>query len=393
VSNLPKGSTGKLSRSRLADALPDVRRVVPAGSMLEFQIARIWQGLIRRADFGVEDNFFGLGGDSFLALKMLAQVETFTGQSIPPYLFGVKPTIHELANVIMQRIPATEELVTCAQLGTGTPLFYCHGDFLTRGFYAARLANLLGRDQSVYLLHPFRDSELTSDMSMETMARAYVPHVLAGQPNGAFRFAGFCNGGLLAWEIAHQIAAAGRRVESVVLVDTPSFNAWPIFRGANHVLSWIGGITSKTMGKTLDMRMVWELARRIDRYVFDLRDLASKKDCGAFVNGGQPDDLRLEWQAAAIKSASKFLPIMTSYIPPKIDTAIFCALSQEQRRKKEYSPFAWRRLAREVHYQQISGEHHNCVTIHLHELADLLRDVLSDAHPKSNTRPVVTEKI
>ena len=34
------------------------------------------------------------------------------------------------------------------------------------------------------------------------------------QPRGQFRLSGYCNGGLLAWEIAHRLHHAGREIES-----------------------------------------------------------------------------------------------------------------------------------------------------------------------------------
>src|SRR5262249_27451376 len=47
-------------------------------------------------------------------------------------------------------------------------------------------------------------------------------------------------------------------------------------------------------------------------------------------------------------------------------------------RKIEFSQSCWRDLASEVHCEQISGGHHNCVTTHLSELADLLRPLLEE---------------
>jgi len=94
VSDLPRGSTGKISRSNLATAVANqVRAAIPPGSMLEFQIAEIWQGLLGRTDLGVDDDFFELGGDSLLATNMIVEVETATGQRIPRSSLGAASTI------------------------------------------------------------------------------------------------------------------------------------------------------------------------------------------------------------------------------------------------------------------------------------------------------------
>ncbi len=48
---------------------------------------------------------------------------------------------------------------------------------------------------------------------------------VAAAPSGPFRLAGYCHGGLAAWEIAHQLEEAGREVEKIVMIDSISINA------------------------------------------------------------------------------------------------------------------------------------------------------------------------
>src|SRR5262249_6406108 len=245
----------------------------------------------------------------------------------------------------------------CARRGSGTPFFFCHGDFLTRGFWALRLASLLGHDQPVFLLHPYRDTDIDPETTMETMARSYVPHLLAAQPNGVFRLGGFCNGGLLAWEIAHQLASAGRKVEFVVLVETLSLNAQPTFRAMERRLRSKEPAAPNKPGQEvkLDMCAVWNRARQDSRT-------------------GDPVAYPIE----VAQSAARFYPVMTNYVPPKIDSAVICVVCEGSQRKIEFSQSCWRDLASEVHCEQISGGHHNCVTTHLSELADLLRPLLEE---------------
>ena len=71
------------------------------------------------------------------------------------------------------------------------------------------------------------------------MARSYVPHLLAAQPSGAFRLAGHCNGGLLAWELAFQLDRLGRQVELVVLINTLSLNARLALRIVAQLMKFI----------------------------------------------------------------------------------------------------------------------------------------------------------
>jgi len=123
--------------------------------------------------------------------------------------------------------------VTCAKQGDGAPFFLCHGDFVTLGLWAFRLVDMLRCNRPVFLVWPHPDAKL----SIEEMAKSYLPHLLAAQPSGAFCFGGFCNGGVLAWELAHQLETLGREIEYVVLIDTRC-------RGSSQLISntWSGTV-------------------------------------------------------------------------------------------------------------------------------------------------------
>src|SRR5215831_745156 len=137
VPHLVKGATGKVSRSELSEAMAHhIRDVAPPESPLEFQILDIWQTLLRRDDVGIDDDFFELGGDSLLAVQMVLEVETIAGRKIPLSDLKAVYTVRQLADTIIRTASTSEELVTCAKQGEGTPFFFCHGDFATRGLWA-----------------------------------------------------------------------------------------------------------------------------------------------------------------------------------------------------------------------------------------------------------------
>jgi len=356
VSEFPKGDTGKVSRSRLAaDVATQVRQITTPGSMLEFQIAEIWQRLTGRADISVTDVFFELGGDSLLWVQMLMELDTIMGRPIPQSALRGALTIRELADALMNFAPIDNDLITCVQDGTGRPFFFCHGDLLTRGFYGTRLARLIGNDQPFFLLHPHPNADLRPGVT--GMARSYVSHLLALQPTGAFRVGGFCNGGLLAWEIAHQLAAAEREVEFVVLIDTISLNARRTFRVIERALRWRAWAGPEEIAREImnaGMRKAWAWGRR------------------------KSESIDIVWHESVMEPADKIYSAMVTYVPPKVDTRVVCVLSEETQKKVEYLPAAWNRLSRELECAHISGQHHDCVTIHLGELATVLSGLLSD---------------
>ena len=79
---------------------------------------------------------------------------------------------------------SSEEVMTRVKEGPGTPLFICHGDFTSGGFYAFRLIELLRHDGPVYLLHSILD-EAKGIVTVEEMVparRAAARGPPAGEP-------------------------------------------------------------------------------------------------------------------------------------------------------------------------------------------------------------------
>jgi oxalate---CoA ligase len=300
VEDLPKGPTGKVSRSELSTAMAKCKRnIAPPESPLEFQIIEIWQTLLRREDIGVDDDFFELGGDSLLAVQMLLQIEVIVHRKIAPACLRTIYTIRQLAAMIIRTGDASEELVTRAKDGDGRPFFFCHGDFATRGLWA--------------------------------------------QPSGAFRLGGFCNGGLLVWEIAHQLESLGRRVEFVVVINARSLNASFIIRMIARITRLVGAVAPGRISEKF-----------------------------------KRDAMRSVW----IKFGEKiyygpYLRAMSNYLPPKLKSDVFVLLCDEDRKVKGFSSTVWKRLAPRVHSICISGTHLSAITTHVADLARVVDGFLS----------------
>ena len=197
------------------------------------------------------------------------------------------------------------------------------------------------------------------------MARRYLPHLLAAWPAGPFRLAGYCHGGLAAWEIAHQLEQAGRTVEKIVLIDSFSINARLPIRAAAHILTAASGLTPGGAAlRERGMLGLWALTRRIlqkDRAI--LRRVVRRLQGG----GGGVGDSR---QSAYYKAMAK-------YLPPRIDSEVVCLLSDEYSIKKEYSADAWKGLSRGVRSEVVPGRHNTCITTHVAELATTMSRLLT----------------
>lgn len=109
VDQLARKVNSKIDQATLpppGPARPDLNTpfIVPRTEM-EQQIADIWAELLELDEVGVEDDFFALGGDSILAMRMALAVEQMTGGSMPPAFFRM-PTVAHLVGLLRQSTDA-----------------------------------------------------------------------------------------------------------------------------------------------------------------------------------------------------------------------------------------------------------------------------------------------
>ena len=103
--------------------------------------------------------------------------------------------------------------------GSKRPFFYLYGDWTGRAFYCYPFAQALGDDQPFYLLEPYNFDDLPVPPTFEEMAAAHLKSMRTIQPEGPYLLGGWCNGGLLAYEMALQLLAEGQKVDLLVLMD------------------------------------------------------------------------------------------------------------------------------------------------------------------------------
>ena len=193
---------------------------------LERQLANIWERVLRRRPIGVHDNFFALGGHSLLAVRLFAQVERLIGPKLPLAVLFQAPTIAQLADIVRDTgwSPPKSSLVPIQPGGAKPPFFCVHGE----GGHVLELralAQRLGSEQPFYGLqaHGLVDPDFTAQ-SIEDMAARYVREIRTLQPDGPYYIGGNCFGGIVAYEMAQQLTAAGQEVAALVLIHSESRN-------------------------------------------------------------------------------------------------------------------------------------------------------------------------
>jgi amino acid adenylation domain-containing protein len=232
LETLPLTANGKVDRARLPD--PDEIRepaatVVPPRNEEERQLVAIWEEVLGVTGIGTRDNFFDLGGHSLLALRMFVRLEQSLRIRLPIATLFEAPTIEQLAAVVRQggRTGQWRSLVAIQPAGRRAPIFavpgvggnvLCYND----------LARFMVPEQPLYGLQS-RGLDGTEEplTRMEDIAAAFLREVREVQPEGPYFLAGMCMGGVVAYEMAQQLRAAGQEIGLLILLETwPPVGTW-----------------------------------------------------------------------------------------------------------------------------------------------------------------------
>ena len=194
-------------------------------SASERALVVLWEELLGVSGIGIDDDFFALGGTSLLAARMIAELAHRRGIALPLTTIVESPTIRQFAQrADLGAAAAPHSLVPLRQAGDRR-LFLVHdGDGETLLY--RNLANRLPASMSVFGIQPERRARIPlAHLSIEEMAAAYVKTMRAEQPEGPYLLGGMCAGGLIAFEMARQLQAAGAAVERVLMMDSATPHA------------------------------------------------------------------------------------------------------------------------------------------------------------------------
>jgi len=104
LTELPRLPNGKLNLRALPAPTHGVnesdKAYVPPGTEMERLLVSIWSEALKLEQVGIHDNFFDLGGHSFLAIKAHYRLTQELNQEVPLLKFFEHPTVHTLAKYL-----------------------------------------------------------------------------------------------------------------------------------------------------------------------------------------------------------------------------------------------------------------------------------------------------
>jgi amino acid adenylation domain-containing protein len=227
LDSLPITPNGKVDRLNLP--APDYsvsqtldKEFVAPRNPTESTVAKIWAEVLNIERVGIYDNFFDLGGDSLLSIRLMEQMQKQFERDIPLSSLFLNPTVETLANTIDSESDSQlwSPLVAIQPKGSNPPFFCVHPIFgVVFPYY--ELAYNLGTNQPFYALQPKGlDGDLTPLTNIKDMAAYYIEALRAVQPKGPYFLGGWSFGGLVAFEMAQQLQKAGHEVGLLAILDT-----------------------------------------------------------------------------------------------------------------------------------------------------------------------------
>jgi amino acid adenylation domain-containing protein len=245
---LPMTPNAKIDRKALPPPETGAAERVSAGAFVEprgpyeSRLAAIWAEVLGVGRVGAADNFFELGGHSLLITTLLRRIESAFQRRLPMAAVFQAPTVAQMAALLrddapmqppasgapVARLPRT---IAIQPKGTRPPLLWLSPEPAFR-----KLAEAVGPDQPFVgvRLYPDDVSDLTLGAPLSAIARQYVRAIRAFQPSGPYYVAGWCIWGVVAFEVAAQLRAAGQDVGLVVLLHTVNPAQ---FRRTSHVVA------------------------------------------------------------------------------------------------------------------------------------------------------------
>jgi len=409
LERFPLTSNGKVDRNALP--APDSSLAIqedayaPPEGWLQLHLVEIWEELLAVRPIGIRDNFFERGGHSLLAVRMCARVEKVIGRKLAPAALFECATIEHISHILSGQIVLDRHspLIKVQPEGSKAPFFYLHGDFQDGGLYCINLARHLAKDRPFYAIDPHGVDGGQAPLTIEAMAASRLELLLETQKEGPYFLGGYCNGGLVAFEMARQLEARGKKVACLILVLADASNAqfkpiltavtlWGGMRRMNErarqelFLKWrerlifanasfrYHAAALRSLFRTDSSQASFRLRRKGGRLLRRIGNMMMGRPTGSV-----PDAKPAE---AEIEVSRTYREAVYSYIPRRYDGKVFLLWQSELDPDFPLAKWSyWKRAVKRLTVHVVPGGHFTAITVYsnLTVLTERLQACLAEA--------------
>jgi acetoacetyl-CoA synthetase len=334
-------------------------------------LTSIWQSVLQQSPIGVEDSFFDLGGDSFLAVSLFNEIARVTGRELPPVMIYQAPTIAALAAVLEQ--PTIERFPALVLLKAGTEepsIFITHGiggnvmDFYQvvkhirsrRPIYGMQAKGIDGVDA------PFE--------SVEDMAQFFLDAVKQVQPHGPYVLIGYSLGGLVTLEMAQRLTEKGEKVAMLAMLESYPHRNCLQYRQRLGLIVRLMRHHAATLIRLSPREALSYILHPAERLVYVSRDGSGNARNRPPLGASYTEAMR-RMRDSGYRALKRYRP---RFYPGKIK---FVRAATSLRFPEDPIPI-WGRLAEKFDVETVPGDHTGIITNHYETLSAILSRLLEE---------------
>ncbi|WP_369546632.1 amino acid adenylation domain-containing protein [Bacillus velezensis] len=219
IEKMPITTNGKIDRKALP--APEGNRLTGTeyeapGTLVEKQLAEIWENILAISEPGIKDNFFDVGGHSLKVLQVIHQINDRMGIKMHYQAVYDFPTIETMARAIQAAVfKSTTDNVFVKMNQNGSIPVFCFPPLIGYGLVYNEMAKRLNGSCIVYaadfLEEPSHEKEIVD---------RYAESMIGIQEQGPFVLLGYSSGSNLAFEVAKALEKRGRTVSDVIMLDS-----------------------------------------------------------------------------------------------------------------------------------------------------------------------------
>lgn len=382
MDQFPTTASGKTDRKSLPEplfnAIEEDSDKLLAETPEERLVAEIWQDALGIQQVSITDNFFDMGGHSLIAVQVMTRLRKESNIMLPISVLFEYPTVQKLAQLLKSKenTQSWKSLVPIKPTGNKTPLYIVHGGGLNvMPFYS--IAKHLDPLQPLYGIQAFGLNGIDKPHStVEAIAAQYVEEILTQNPNGPYALAGYSFGGIIAFEMAKQLKAQGKKIKALIMFDTYAFKSDHKDPALKKTLNWI---TNEIGKRIFDLEMVLNNPRLFKRIKKSSWKKKLRKVRKSLPFSQQDSETEIIKIIKSIKEVHKEAGKNYVFSPYDGDIYLFRAkIRTSYLRDFEY--FGWKPYVNKVNVIKMEGEHTTMFEPpHERNFVKVLQDILNNS--------------
>lgn len=235
VQDIPRQASGKISRPNLSELLragelnilPETSKLQQGSSVENEALDQVDPGLrglfmelLEIEELDPHRSFFDLGGDSFLALQLILEIENKWARRLSPSELTAHSSLIGLSKILGAETSVADEhdseLVCINEHGDNPPLYLAPMKDLQPHYSESLPESFKGCGQPLYAFdfRKIEDLEVLSDI-----ADRCIQAILKHQPIGPYAVCGFSFGAHVALEMASMLKRQGHEISLLLIVD------------------------------------------------------------------------------------------------------------------------------------------------------------------------------